>query len=214
MKNLAAALALSVTLACGKSGAPVQPEPLTDCTILGLVVPRTLDVGETRRFSAFLEHCRPMYFPLGPDQVTWKSLDSGLASVSGDTVTAIAPGAAIVQCTFGEMTQQAVVVVQGTPRPSPPASVLRMYGSPVMAVSQRAEFGAFVIGTDGAVTYVSSSAVWASSNPPVAAPAGLWGDIPGRAIDAFSQGRTRVTASYQGMAAAMSVQVGGQASSQ
>jgi hypothetical protein len=83
-----------------------------------------------------------------------------------------------------------------------------------MAVSQRAEFGAFAIGTDGAVTYVSSSAVWASSNPPVAAPAGLWGDIPGRAIDAFSQGRTTVTVSYRGTAAAMSVQVGGQVSSQ
>jgi hypothetical protein len=215
MKSLAAALALSATLACDKSGAPVQPEPLTDCTILGVAVPRTLEVGETRRLTAFLEHCRPMYFPLASDQVTWKSLDSGLASVSGDTLTAIAPGPAIVQCTFGEMTQQAVVVVHGMPQqPGLPAPVLRMYGSPVMAVDQRAEFGAFVIGTNGTVTHVSSSAAWASSNLAVAAPAGLWGDIPGRAVDAFSQGRTRITASYQGMAAAMSVQVGGQVSSQ
>jgi hypothetical protein len=214
MKWLGAALAVGVTLACGKSDTPVQPEPLTDCTILGVVAPRTLEVGETRRLSAFLEHCRPMYFPLASDQVAWKSLDSGLASVSGDTLTAIAPGAAIVQCTFGEMTQQSVVVVQGTTPQRPPAPVMRMYGSPVMAVYQRAEFGVFVIGTNGTVTHVSSSAAWASSDPAVAAPAGLWGNIPGRAIDAFSQGRTRVAASYQGMAAAMSVQVGGQVSSQ
>ena len=208
MKALAAALALGVTVACDKSSAPAQPGPLTDCAILGVMVPRTLDVGETRRLSAFLEHCRPMYFPLAPDQVTWTTLDSGLVSISGDMLKANAPGAAIVQGTFGAMTQQAVVVVSGTPLERPP--VLRMYGSPAMAVYQRAEFGAFVVGTNGTVTHVSSSAAWTSSAPGVAAAAASWGEIPGRAIDAFTAGRTTIAARYQGMIATMPVEVASQ----
>ena len=211
MRSLAAALALGVTLACDRSGAPVQPEPLTDCTILGVTVPRTVEVGETRKLSAFLEHCRPMYSPLA--SVAWKSLDSGLASVSGDTLTAIAPGAAIVQCTFGRITQQSVVVVQGASQ-QPGAPALRMYGCRSWPSTSARSLGAFVIGTNGTVTHVSSSAVWGIVGPGRRSARGIVVQYLPGGTDVFSQGRTRVTASYQGMAAAMSVQVAGQVSSQ
>ena len=201
-----AVLATALTFACG--GPPTQPAPLTDCTMLGVIVPSNLEVGETRRLSAFLEHCRPMYLPLDPGSVTWLSLDPAVASVSGDVITGTAQGAAILQGTFGHMTQQALVMVGATlvaPGPGVPARI-RVYGCPSMTVNQRGAFGALAIMPDGTMSRVSSFVTWQSSNPRVAGAS----DIPAgteRTMDAFSEGSARITATYLGLSNALSVQV-------
>lgn len=177
--------------------------------MLGVTVPHMLEVGQTVRLTAFLEHCRPMYLPLDSDRVTWQSLDLAVASVSADTVTALAQGAAVIQATFGHMTQQSLVIV-GTNLPQPGISVparFRLYGSPAMSVYQRGSFGAFAVMTDGTVTRVSSASAWRSSDPAVAGLSGTTGDVADRAVDAFSVGAATITASYQGMSAALSIQV-------
>jgi hypothetical protein len=208
LSRAGAPLVIAVTLACGRSSSPAQPAPLTDCTILGVVVPSNLEVGETRRLTAYLEHCRPMYLPLDPAQVSWQSLDPAVASVSGDNLTAVARGPAIIQGTYGRMTQQALVIAGvNPPQPVPSSPVgFRIYGSPSMSVYQRAAFGGFAVMADGTVIRVSSAS-WQSSNPAIAGPAGQDGGSAERAVDAFSAGATRITATYQGVASALSVQV-------
>lgn len=189
--------------------APLQPDPLTDCAILGVIAPTTLAAGESRRLSAFLEHCRPMYFPLDSGQVNWQSLDPGVASISGDTLTAVARGAAVIQGTYGDMTQQALVMVDASmaqPGQGAPARV-RVYGCPSMSVSQRGAFGAFAIMTDGSIGSVSSAAVWRSSDPSVAGLTGVTGAAGDRAVDAFAPGTATVTATYQGLSATIPVLV-------
>jgi hypothetical protein len=66
---VATVLVTTAALACDGSSNPERPAPLKDCTILGLVVPANVEVGETRPLAACLEHCRPMYLPLDPDKV-------------------------------------------------------------------------------------------------------------------------------------------------
>jgi hypothetical protein len=208
LRRVAALLVIAVTLACGRSFSPEQPAPLTDCTILGVVVPSNLEVGETRRLSAYLEHCRPMYLPLDPSQVSWQSLDPAVASVSGDNLTAAARGPAIIQGTYGRMTQQALVIAGTNPLQTAPSSPVRfrIYGSPSMSVYQRAVFGGFAVMADGTVIRVSSAS-WQSSNPAAAGLAGQDGGSAERAVDAFSAGATTISATYQGSASALSVQV-------
>jgi hypothetical protein len=205
--RLAAALVAGLMLACGE--APTQPKPLTDCTMLGVTVPHTLEVGQTVRLTAFLEHCRPMYLPLDSDRITWQSLDSAVASVSADSLTAFAEGPAVIQATFGNMTQQSLVIV-GANLPKPGLAVparFRLYGSPAMSVYQRGSFGAFAVMTDGTVTRVSAVSAWRSSDPSVAGLSATSGDVADRAVDAFSAGAATITANYQGMSTALSIQV-------
>jgi hypothetical protein len=198
--------AISAALACHK--APLQPDPLTECIILGVIVPPALERGETRRLSAFLEHCRPMYLPLDPGTVSWQSLDPGVASISGDVLTGVARGAAVIQGTYGNMTQQALVTVDlAAPQPGAAPARLRAYGCPSMSVSQRGAFGVFAVMSDGTIANVSSAATWRSSNPPVAGLTGVTGAAADRAIDAFIGGAATVTAVYQGLSATVSVQV-------
>jgi len=207
VKRLAALLVLILALACDDT--PTQPEPLTDCAILGVIVPRTLDIGQTVRLSAFLEHCRPMYLALDPAVVPWQSLDPAVASVNADTLTGVARGPAVVQATYGNMTQQALVIVGGNlPQPGPAIQMrLRIYGAPVMSVQQRATFGAFAVLADGTVARVSSAATWQSSSATVAALSGVTGDGADRAVDALRAGAASITASYQGLSAEMSSEV-------
>jgi hypothetical protein len=211
VKRLAAPLVLILAsilaLACDDN--PAQPEPLTDCSILGVIVPRTLDVGQTVRLSAFLDHCRPMYLPLDPAMVAWQSLDPAVASVSADTLTGVARGPAVVQGAYGNMTQQALVIVGGNlPQPGTPVQMrLRIYGAPIMSVQQRAAFGAFAVLADGTVARVSSAATWESSRPSVAALSGVTGDGADRAVDALRAGAARITAGYQGSSAEMMIEV-------
>jgi hypothetical protein len=199
-------VAVIAVFSCDK--APLQPEPLTDCIILGVIVPPTLEAGESRKISAFLEHCRPMYLPLDPSSVSWQSLDSGVASINGNTITAVTRGAAVIQGTYGNMTQQAVVSV-GLPA-SPSGIVptrLRVYGCPSMSVSQRGAFGAFAVMPDGTIANVSSAATWRSSDPSVVGVSGVTGAVADRALDAFTGGAATVTATYQGLSATVPVQV-------
>jgi hypothetical protein len=202
---LITAVALILPAACART--PSQPEPLTDCTILGAVVPAVLQVGETGRMSAYLEHCRPMYLPLSPEQVGWQSLDPSVASVSADTITALARGTAVVQVTYGRMTQQALVVVSTSgSQPLPPVPArFRIYGCPEMSVLQRCAFGAISVATDGTVSRVSSSATWSSSDPSVAGISGPANADQG--VDGFRAGTARISALYQGVAATLGVQV-------
>ena len=57
---------------------------------------------------------------------------------------------------------------------------------------------------------MSSSALWTSSRPSVAGFSGLTGEVPDRAVDAFSAGSTRIVATYQGVTATMTVEVSDQ----
>jgi hypothetical protein len=193
--------------ACEES--PTQPAPLSDCTILGVVVPSSLRLGESRPLSAFLEHCRPMYLPLDSSRVAWQSLDPATALVVADTITGNAPGPAVVEGAYGNMTQQALVIVAANvPQPGPgTVPRLGIYGCPDMAVSQRGTFGAFAVMNDGTVTRVSAAATWQSSNPSVAGLSGVANDVNDRSVDAFAVGAARITATYQGMSATFSVQV-------
>jgi hypothetical protein len=203
LRHLALAAIAALLLACDRS--PTQPEPLTDCTILGTLVPAVLQVGETARMSAYLEHCRPMFLPLDSDRVGWQSLDPSVASVTTDTITAVARGVAVVQATFGRMTQQAAVVI-GANGPQPPVPPrLRIYGCPEMSVLQRCTFGAFTVASDGAFSRVSTAATWRSSDPSVAGiTVGTNGD---QGVDGFSPGTARITATYQGNTTSIGVQV-------
>jgi hypothetical protein len=198
---------IALAAACG-GDSPMQPAPLTDCAILGVIAPSNLGVGETRRLSAYLEHCRPMFLPLDPSSVTWTSLDSAIASLSGDTITGAGQGPAIVQATFGHMTQQALVLVGAAlspPGAGAPARI-RIYGCPGMAANQRGAFGALAIMPDGTVSRVSSAVTWQSSNPRVAGVSEIAGGTD-RSVDAFTAGSTTITATYQGVSGSLLVQV-------
>jgi hypothetical protein len=201
-----AGLALAAVLACNGES-PVQPAPLTDCAILGVSGPSVVNVGESAGFSAFLESCRPSYLPLGPDQGVWSSVDPAIASVSRSIVTGVAPGAAIIQITYGGMSQQALVTVGGTAaQPGTVPVRLGIYGAPIMRPLQRAAFGAFLVTGDGTVTRVSSAAAWKSSSPAVAGLTGVTGEFGDRAVDAFKTGSTTITVAYQGMTTTMRVE--------
>jgi len=207
-----AGIALSVLAGCQDSRTPVQPAPLSDCAIFEISGISSVAVGGTSTLGGFLEFCRPNYLPLSPESITWESLDPAIASVNVGVVNGIATGPAVIQGTYGGMSQQVLVTVEGASGPpgSPPPIRLRMYGSPTMKVLQRGRFGVFAVLENGSVTRVSPSAVWTSSRPSVAGFSGLTGEVPDRAVDAFSAGSTRIIATYQGLTATMTVEVSGQ----
>lgn len=207
-----AGIALSVLAGCQDRRAPAQPAPLSDCAIFEISGVSSVAVGGTSTLGGFLEFCRPNYLPLSPESITWESLDPAIASVNLGVVNGIAAGGAVIQGTYGGMSQQVLVTVQGAPGPpgSPSPIRLRMYGSPTMRVLQRGRFGVFAVLENGSITRVSPSAVWTSSRPSVAGFSGVTGDVPDRAVDAFSAGSTRITATYQGLTATMTVEVSGQ----
>jgi hypothetical protein len=207
-----AGLLLIAALGCG-SEAPTQPAPLTDCTTLGIVSVSSLSVGEGATLRAYQEGCRPMFLPLPRESVVWQSLDPSTATVAGDVVTGLAPGPAVIQATYGLMTQQTLVVVGGDD--VPPGSAVpvrvRMYGAPVMVESQQARFGVFAEFADGTVSSVSSSAVWTSSRPAIAgfptATGSGWQHLDTRPVDAYAVGTTRLTATYRGLTTSVTVDV-------
>jgi len=207
-----AGIALSVLAGCQDSRTPAQPAPLTDCAIFDIGGISSVAVGGSSRLGGFLEFCRPNYFPLSPESIAWESLDPSIASVNLGVVTGNATGPAVIQGTYGRMSQQVLVVVQGASGPpgSPSPIRLRMYGSPTMKVLQRGRFGVFAVLDNGSVTRVSPSAVWTSTRPSVAGFSGLSGDVPDRSVDAFSAGSTRIMATYQGLTATMTVEVSDQ----
>jgi len=149
-----------------------------------------------------------MFLPLAPNQIVWESLDPAIASVTLGVVSGLAPGVAVIQGTYGNMSQQVVVAVGPMPDPPPSARVvrLRIYGAPAMRVSQRAGFGVLPVFDNGTTGRASVSAVWTSSKPSIAGlspqPA-----LSGVNIDAFSVGSAALTASYQGLTATMTVSV-------
>jgi hypothetical protein len=210
IKRALLAVALSVSAGCQDSGTPTQPAPLTDCAIFGVTGASSVPVGGTGALSGFLEFCRPNYLPLSADSIVWESLDPAIASVNLGVVTGIAPGPAVIQARYGGMSQQVLVLVEGTsgqPGSSSPIR-LRMYGSPIMKVLQRGLFGVFAVFDNGTISRVSPSAVWTSSRPYVAGLSGVGGGLADRTVDAFSAGSTRLTATYQGLTATMTVEVG------
>jgi len=212
VQRVLAGIALSVLAGCHDSRTPAQPAPLTDCAIFDISGISSVAVGGTSRLDGFLEFCRPNYLPLSPESITWESLDPAIASINLGVVNGIAAGPAVIQGTYGRMSQQMLIMVQATSGPpdSPSPIRLRMYGSPTMRVLQRGRFGVFAVFDNGSVTRVSPSAVWTSSRPSVAGLSRLTGDIPDRAVDAFSAGSTQISATYQGLTATMTVEVTGQ----
>lgn len=212
VQRAVAGIALSVLAGCQDSRTPAQAAPLTDCAIFDLGGVSSVTVGGTGTLSGFLEFCRPNYLPLSPESIAWESLDPAIASVNLGVVNGISAGPAVIQGTYGRMSQQVLVMVQGASGPpaSPSPIRLRMYGSPAMRVLQRGRFGVFAVLDNGSVTRVSSSALWTSSRPSVAGFSGLTGEVPDRAVDAFSAGSTRIVATYQGVTATMTVEVSDQ----
>jgi hypothetical protein len=204
-RAIAALIALSLADAACSGERPTEPTRPADCVYFSLTVPRTLNVGETAALTAFRESCRPMFFPLDPSTIAWQSLDPAVLSISANIATGIAPGAAIVQGTFGDMTSQAIVVV-GTPQPGPAGVArLRLMGSPSMALSQSAAFTVFEELTNGAVSNVSSAAQWRSSDSAVAGIVDRFGDRV--EIHAFRSGSATITASVNGRSVALAVRV-------
>jgi hypothetical protein len=150
-----------------------------------------------------------MFLPLASDLITWVSLDPSIASVDGGIVRGIAPGAAVIQGTYGRMSQQVMVMIEGTPPPGSSAPIrVRMFGCPTMTVLQRGAFGVFASFENGAVSRVA--AVWGSSRPAVAGFVTASAGDQDRALDAFSAGTTRIVAQYQRLTATMTVEVAGQ----
>ena len=147
-----------------------------------------------------------MFLPLSADLITWTSLDPGIASVDGGVVRGLAAGPAVIQGTYGRMSQQVLVVVEGASSPGSASAIrLRIVGCPTMTVLQRGAFGAFAVFENGAVSRVTAD--WGSSRPAVAGftPAGAGTEA--RSLDAFSAGTTRVVAQYQRLIATMPVEV-------
>ena len=154
-----------------------------------------------------------MFLPLPRESVVWQSLDPSIATVAGDMVTGVAPGPAVIQVTYGLMTQQTLSIVGGADVP-PGSTVplrLRMYGAPVMIESQQAKFGVFAEFADGTVSSVTSLAVWSSSRQAIAGfPAATgteWRPADTRPVDAYAAGSTRLTATYRGLTASLTVDV-------
>jgi hypothetical protein len=174
----------------------------------GFEAPASFAVGGTAALGAYQESCRPMFLPLSPDVIVWTSLDPGTAAVSGSTLRGLAAGAAVLQAAYGGMHQQALIVVGGSAAP-PGASTplrLRMYVAPVMRVGQRAQFGVFAEFGDGTVSQVSAAAAWTAANPAIAGFAGPGSDAS-RPVDAFAAGAARLTATYRGLSATMTIDV-------
>ena len=141
VQRAVAGIALSVLAGCQDSRTPAQAAPLTDCAIFDLGGVSSVTVGGTGTLSGFLEFCRPNYLPLSPGVDRRKSLDPAIASVNLGVVNGISAGPAVIQGTYGRMSQQVLVMVQGASGPpaSPSPIRLRMYGSPAMRVLQRVD---------------------------------------------------------------------------
>ena len=86
-----------LSVACDGPTEPSEiatPPPLTECHWLGLAAPDTLPVSQTATVSVFRQFCRPNFFPLRNDQVTWTSFTPGVAAVSPGVISAVSRGAA------------------------------------------------------------------------------------------------------------------------
>ncbi len=199
----------AAAVGCADDRMPAEPAPLSDCVIFGIGGISSLPVGATGVLGGYQESCRPMFLPLPPDLITWVSLDSSIASVNAGIVRGIAPGPAVIQGTYGRMSQQVLVIVEGAPPPGSASPIrLRMVGCPTMTVLQRGNFGVFAIFENGAVSRVS--AVWASSRPAVAGFSTAGAGAEGQTVDAFNAGTTRIVSQYQRLIATMTVEVAGQ----
>ena len=217
MRNAAWALIVVIALArCGHKPSPTGPDPdpptpppLTDCHWLGITAPPTMDVGETRTLGVFRQFCRPNFFPLTNDQVTWTSTNPDVASVNRGVVTTRMRGAAVIGAASGRTSQQVLIIVgtEGEPPASP--GVFAIYGSPAMTRGQKGSFGAYTVTGDGTVARVTTLSEWRSSNPAVLGASGpaLPGGEESRSFDAHSTGAALITATYRGAIASMVVDV-------
>jgi hypothetical protein len=179
---------------------------LSDCVIFGITGVSSIPVGGTGILSGYQESCQPMFLPLSADLITWTSMDPGIASVDRGVVRGLAAGPAVIQGTYGHMSQQVLVVVEATSSPGTASPIrLRIVGCPTMTVLQRGAFGAFAIFENGAVSRVA--AVWGSSRPAVAGFTAAGAGTEIRSVDAFTAGTTRIVAQYQRLIATLSVEV-------
>jgi hypothetical protein len=193
----------------------VQPPPLTECTYLGVGHPLQLTVGESRALGPFLEHCRPMFFPLPLESVTYRSLNPERMRVEQGRIRAVASGPAVIEVSHGRMSQQGLVVgiVGAGPDPSPSSSLVsfEIYGAPTMAVNQRGMFAAYATFEDSTTRYVTFDAEWASSHPGIVGIVPFDGAQPPaahqRPADAFIAGTTTISATYRSRRASMIVTV-------
>ena len=217
MRKVSRALLVVMTLAgCGYESSPTGPDPvpptpppLTDCRWLGISAPSTIAVGVTRTLGVFHQFCRPNFFPLRNDQVTWTSVNPDVASVDVGVVTTFKAGAAVIGAASGRTSQEVLIIVgtEGEPPASP--SVLAIYGSPTMTKFQRGSFGAYTVTPDGTVARVTTLSEWRSSNPAVlgASGPGFLGGVETRSFDAHLSGSATITATYRGATASMVVDV-------
>jgi len=189
----AARLALPLAAIAACSGTwPTIPSRSTDCVLFSITAPRTLAVGASAALGAFQESCRPMFLPIDPNVVAWRSLDPGVLSVTGTSVTGIRPGVAVVQGSNGGRSAQAVVVVGGPlPGTATPAR-LRLVGPPAMSAGQRSSFALIQEMSNATAVDVTDPIRWHSSDPEVV---GILSSSANRIeIHAWQSGTVTITA--------------------
>lgn len=194
----------STTLGCSATSPDaIDPPPaaLEDCHWLGISGPDALASSERVTLSVFRQFCRPNFLPLTNDQVSWRSVDAAVATVSNGVVSAVAPGAAVIEATFGVITQQKLIVITGATSPSSGSTRLRIVGAPSMTVTQRGFFVAFVEMADRSIRVVPAQ--WQSSDAGTLSL--LAAGVEQRQFDALRSGSARVTANAEGLTATFDV---------
>jgi hypothetical protein len=200
-------VALSFIACSQRAPTAPTPPPLSECHWLGITAPPSLAVGVTATLSVFREFCRPNFFPLANDQVAWTSLNADVATVDRGNLSTLRSGAVVIDVALGSITQQTLVIVGSGEAPPESTSRLAIYGSRAMVVGQRAAFGTFTTSPEGAVTRVTASTEWQSSNPGVLGESGVTGTFLDRTFDAHAAGSVTITASYRNARAQMRVDV-------
>lgn len=178
----------------GRSGsAEITVRPRAVATVTISPDSLQLEVGATRAFTATLRDTRGD--TLSGREVTWSTSASAVASVANGTVTAIAPGSAVINASSEGQRDSALLVVIAVPVASitiDPDSVSLFVGATTqLHATLRAANGAALL--DRPVT-------WSSSNATIVA-------VTAGRITAITPGAVTITATSEGRSATAAITV-------
>ncbi|HVH40455.1 MAG TPA: LpqB family beta-propeller domain-containing protein [Gemmatimonadaceae bacterium] len=197
-------LAVAVLAACEES-TPTNPPLPTPVASVEVTAPHlTMQVGEQMTLVA-----KPKAADGAPleREVTWRSEDGGLATVSAaGVVTAVAPGQPRIIASSGGHDGDVRLTVQAPvtePDPPPVTQVILQAATTSLDVGERVFFGVQLKLASGEV--VQRPVAWQSSAPLVASATSA--EAARAAVEARATGTATITVSAEGVEASVTVQV-------
>jgi uncharacterized protein YjdB len=191
-------LVFSVT-ACSSYGTSVVEIKKTQARVASVLVslPRSLEPGKTARATATLKDATGA--TLANRSIVWFSSPAAVATVTDSgTVSALAPGNAVVSAVSDGIAGQATLaVIAPPPTPTPVATVLVAINPGSVVIGQTAHATATPLDANG-IPLTGRAVTWQSSNATIASVVAT-GDVSGLApgtatISASTEGKTGVAA--------------------